>query len=88
MMKHEFESLIGEEIGIGDFELVELVYNYHPAIKNIGGKEQVMNLYKGFGLVIFRDMEGRAQNMAVLDAQEQNLRAQLNQIHVDKKALK
>ena len=61
MMKNEFEDLIHGSVTDEEYELIETVYMWHPAIRNTSGKEEVAELYKSFGIVIFYDMYPRAQ---------------------------
>ena len=56
MMKNEFENLIHGSVTDEEYELIETVYMWHPAIRNTSGKEEVAELYKSFGIVIFYDM--------------------------------
>ena len=61
MLKSEFETMTdSEEISNRDYEAVENVYMYHPAIDDIKGKEQIVYLYKEFGMTVIKDMEKRA----------------------------
>ena len=34
MMKAEFEALIGKSVTEGEYKDIEMVYTWHPAIKN------------------------------------------------------
>ena len=53
MMKSEFEDLIHGSVTDEEYELIETVYMWHPAIRNTSGKEEVAELYKSIGLIIF-----------------------------------
>lgn len=61
MTKSEFEYLIHGSVTDEEYQLIEEVYMYHPAIRTASGKEEVAELYKSFGIVIFYDMYPRAQ---------------------------
>lgn len=61
MMKTEFEDLIHGSVTDEEYELIETVYMWYPAIRNTSGKEEVAELYKSFGIVIFYDMYPRAK---------------------------
>ncbi len=61
MMKNEFEEMIGRSVTDEEYQLIEEVYMWHPAIRNASGKEEVAELYKSFGIVIFYDMYPRAK---------------------------
>ena len=69
MTKSEFEYLIHGSVTDEEYELIETIYMWHPAIRNTSGKEEVAELYLSFGLVIFRDMYQRA--MKVKDIEEE-----------------
>lgn len=61
MLKSEFETMTDiEEISDKDYEAIENVYMYHPAIDDIKGKEQIVYLYKEFGMTVIKDMQKRA----------------------------
>lgn len=61
MLKSEFETMADiEEISNQDYKIIENVYMYHPAIDDIRGKEQIVYLYKEFGMTVIKDMEKRA----------------------------
>lgn len=61
MQKEEFEDLVGQALSDMDYEIIETVYLYHPAIRDVSGKEEVAELYKSFGMTIFYDMFQRAK---------------------------
>lgn len=56
MMKHEFEERINAEISDQDYKTVELVYTWHTAIPNVGGKDMIAQLYKIGGMAVINDM--------------------------------
>lgn len=41
MMKCEFEERIGGEVRQSDYNIIEHVYTWHPAISNTEGKDQI-----------------------------------------------
>lgn len=61
MQKHEFEERIESTVSDEDYKLIEFVYQFHPVIRNVSGKDEVAELYKSFGMALFRDMEPRAK---------------------------
>ena len=61
MTKSEFEEMIGGSVMDEEYQLIEEVYMWHPAIRNTSGKEEGAELYKSFGIVIFYDMYPRAK---------------------------
>ncbi len=80
MRKEEFEDLIGQALSDGDYEIVETVYLYHPAIRGASGVEELAELYKSFGMTIFHDMIGRAKRNQDLDGQLRQAQAETDRI--------
>ncbi len=86
MKKEEFEDLVGQALSDWDYEIVETVYQYHPAIRETSGKEEVAELYKSFSMTIFYDMIGRAERNRDLEsalrcaqAEADRIREEMNQ---------
>lgn len=73
MMKSEFEDLIHGSVTDEEYELIETVYMWHPAIRNTSGKEEVAELYLNFGMVIFKDMYPRAMKLKEIDEEIRSL---------------
>ena len=73
MMKTEFEDLIHGSVTDEEYELIETIYMWHPAIRNTSGKEEVAELYLSFGLVIFKDMYPRAMKLKEIDEEIRSL---------------
>lgn len=63
MMKNEFEEMIGSSVTDEEYQLIEEVYLWHPAIRGSSGEEDVAELYERFGIVIFYDMYPRAREV-------------------------
>lgn len=75
MMMQEFIevariSLIDQE----SYEAIEMVYTYHPAIKD---KKHIAKLYNEFGMTVIYDMLPRAQRIASREAEIQKLNNQV-----------
>ena len=49
MSKNEFETLIGASVTPDQWEVIERVYNFHPDIPNVGGKEKIASIWKSGG---------------------------------------
>lgn len=80
MLKSEFETMTDiEEIPNKDYEIIENVYMYHPAIDDIRGKEQIVYLYKEFGMTVIKDMEKRAlqykHTLNIINEHEKSIQA-------------
>ena len=43
-----------------DYEKIEVVYTFHPAISEVHGKEQIALIYTTFGMTVINDMLSRA----------------------------
>lgn len=52
MQKHEFEERIESAVSDEDYKLIEFVYQFHPVIRNVSGKDEVAELYKSFGMAL------------------------------------
>ena len=83
MIKEEFEKMIREPINDYDYRDVELVYMWHPSISETNGKEQMVFLYKEFGMPLIREMTKNASIMHDLCKEKECLMVKINEI--DKK---
>ena len=81
MMKAEFEALIGKSVTEGEYKDIEMVYTWHPAIKNTTGKDQMALLYNNFGMGVIKGMVPVAKKMEGLDGEMTKLEAQMHGIH-------
>lgn len=80
MQKEEFEDLVGLALSDRDYEIIETVYLYHPAIRDVSGVEEVAELYKSFGMTIFCDLFGRAKKNQDLENQLRHTQAEVDRI--------
>lgn len=80
MQKHEFEERIESTVSDEDYKLIEFVYQFHPVIRNVSGKDEVAELYKSFGMALFRDMEPRAKKVKEVEEKMTSSSAILNDI--------
>ena len=90
MTKSEFEEMIGGSVMDEEYQLSEEGYMWQPAIRNTSGKEEVAELYKSFGIVIFYDMYPRAKkakdiedNIRLIDKTRAVLVDQLKQLKME-----
>lgn len=88
MMKNEFENLIHKSLTDEEYELIETVYMWHPAIRNTSGKEEVAELYKSFGLIIFKDMFWRAMKLKEIDEEIRSLNRAKDSLVAERERLK
>ena len=77
MNKNEFEQRIGKTVNQSEYEIIEKVYTWHPAISNVSGKDQIADLYKNFGMSVIRGMVPVADKMIEIDEKKRELRAQM-----------
>jgi len=80
MMKNEFEKLIGKAVSDEEYGNIEYVYDWHPAIRETGGKGQIARLYTEYGMTVIEDMVERAGKMEDLDKDLRRAQAQLTAI--------
>lgn len=60
-----------------EFDLIQFVYNYHPSIHPVNGKDQIAMLYSTFGMRIICDMQDTAKRAQELDDERMELKARL-----------
>lgn len=77
MQKAEFEERIEGQVSDEDYKLIEFVYQWHPVIRNVSGKDEVAELYKSFGMALFRDMEPRAKKVKEVEEQMTSCRLEI-----------
>lgn len=63
-----------------EFETIQFVYNYHPSIHPVGGKDQIAMLYSTFGMRIICDMQETAKRAQELEDERRQLRARLKEV--------
>lgn len=81
MMKREFEERVGVEISDKDYEIVQQVYTYHPAIGNAEGKDQIATLFKIGGMPLIYDMLEVADAMCELAEERSKVLRRLEEIN-------
>ena len=76
-----------------EYLTIEMVYAYHPAIRNSCGKKQIAHIYAYGGMAVIRDMvptAAKARQIEVqlreVQAQKRNLIAQLEELRTGKPA--
>lgn len=80
MMKQEFENLIGKEVSDKDYEVIDRVYTFHPAISETEGKKQIADIYNAGGMTVIRDMLEAADIMNSLEKELEEARAALEKV--------
>lgn len=88
MMKHEFIARVNDcrikrnlstndlmqDFPEEDYAIVEFVYNWHPSIPDVGGKDTIAALYELGGMRLIRDMVKTAEHAEQRDAEIQEIR--------------
>lgn len=87
MQKREFEEMIEQPVSDAEYRVIETVYQWHPSVKEVTGKEEVAELYKSFGMAIFHDMLPRAEKNRELERQFLHARAEMERIRVEMEEL-
>lgn len=72
MMRQEFEKRVEEIVGKSvyvrpsdhEWEAIHTVYQWHPVIKDVGGQQQIANIYINLGMTVIYDMLPRAKRFA------------------------
>lgn len=81
MMKDEFEKLIGKTVSDDDYDIIENVYTWHPAIDEVKGKDQIATLYKTGGMPLIKSMLEAANIMMNLEKERQEAMRRLEKIN-------
>lgn len=87
MQKREFEEMIEQPVSDAEYKVIETVYQWHPSVKEVSGKEEVAELYKSFGMAIFHDMLPRAEKNRELERQFLHARAEMERIRAEMEEL-
>lgn len=80
MTKQEFETLLGQEVDQDAYAHIEYVYNWHPGIPEVGGKQKIADLFKVGGMGVIGAMMETAQFFEELENEFSKLRAQRDEI--------
>lgn len=78
-----------------DYIMIEMVYTYHPVIRDSCGKKQIAHIYAYGGMAVIRDMAptaAKARQIEVrlreLQSECSNLRAQLEQLRTGREEVR
>ena len=63
-----------------DWEKIQTVYNFHPAINGIDHKATIAMLYKVGGMALINDMLPRAKELERIDKEMRSLRNKLSEL--------
>ena len=70
-----------------EFDTIQFVYNYHPAIHPAEGKDQIAFLYSTFGMRIIMDMFDTAKRAQEIDDERKRLHNRLKELEVEDELL-
>ena len=87
MMREEFEALVGQEVTPDEYAEIEFVYNFHPAIPEVGGKARIAELYKVGGLGLILSMKACALEAEDRDNRMREIRAEISSLNRELTAL-
>ena len=87
MQKREFEEMIEHPVSDAEYRVIETVYQWHPSVKEVSGKEEVAELYKSFGMAIFHDMLPRAEKNRELESRLRHAQAEVERIKAEMEEL-
>lgn len=82
MTRSEFESHLSPDVkkpSEKEFEIITLVYDYHPAMSMPNAKAHIAMLYNIFGMTIICDMRERAKRIVELGNEIYDLEEKLKQ---------
>ena len=70
-----------------EFDTIQFVYNYHPSIHPVSGKDQIAMLYSTFGMRIICDMYETAKRAQELEDERRRLKVRLQEIMQEEEEL-
>lgn len=82
MTRTEFESHLSPDAkkpSEKEFEIITLVYDYHPSMQVPNAKAHIAMLYNIFGMAIIYDMRERASRIVELNKEIYDLEKKLRQ---------
>lgn len=63
-----------------EFETIQFVYNYHPSIHPVEGKNQIAMLYSTFGMRVILDMWDTAKRQQEIEDETRACRSRLQEL--------
>lgn len=77
MNQNEFCKLTGKLPTEEEWAVIHDVYQHHPAVPDVGGKEKLASLYKLGGMGLLREMRPAAVDASELEARVQDHKKQI-----------
>lgn len=95
MTKEEFKKQLEDyapgnmrQFSDADYENIEYVYTFHPAISEVGGKKQIAVIFQEGGMSVIKDMKPRAHEAEELERKITSARLELDKLIEQYKELK
>lgn len=88
MTKQELKRLTKRDFTDAEYEAIETVYTFHPAISDTEGKQQIANLFDTFGFRIIADMLPTAIKAKELEEQITRKRHELEELQEEYRKLR
>lgn len=94
MTREEFDAIaekkfpeVAKQITDSDWKTIEYVYTFHPSIKEVDGKNQMVYLVKFGGMRVIKDMVQTAKEAEELEKKISVARRTLNELREQLEAL-
>ena len=80
MTREEFNERVTKQVTVQEYKIIDFVYNFHPAIDNVNGKNQIVMIYEHGGMQVIKDMESTANKGREMIKKMQALRYELDEL--------
>ena len=80
MNYNEFNQMLGKEVTAEQYEIIEKVYMNHPIIRNVDGKQQMLDLYNLGGMLLINDMAKRCDEILSTEISRGNIEAAIDNL--------
>lgn len=84
----ELGPLADQQLTNEDYLNIELVYTYHPVIRNSVGKKQIAMIYAYGGMGVIRDMMTTAERARRIEIEVSTLKAKQQRLEAELEALR
>ena len=88
MTKDEFIQLTDAKVSEQDWDIINVVYTFHPSISETEGKKQIAYLYSNFGMRVIRDMVTTARRAEYLEGCIRQAQSNIDNLTQELKELK
>lgn len=80
MTREEFNERVTQPVFPAEYKIIDFVYNFHPAISNTNGKNQIVMIYEYGGMRVIRDMLPTAQEAEKIASEIQRTQNRLDEL--------